>query len=89
MNKYKLEFAHSVEKDLKNIPKDILKSILNKLSVLQNNPFAGKPLKGKYAGLYSLRFQVFRVVYAIEKEKLILLVLRIRHRKDVYRGKIW
>ena len=89
MKKYRLEFVYSVEKDLRNIPKNTLKTIFAYLTILQDNPFVGKPLKGKYKGLYSLRFQVFRIIYMIEKSRMVVLVLRIRHRKDAYKGKIW
>jgi mRNA interferase RelE/StbE len=87
--KYRLTFASSVEKDLRSIPKKHLSALFKKLSLLEKNPFIGKALKGKYKGLYTLRFSDFRIIYTIEKDELIVLVLRIRHRKDVYKGLIW
>jgi mRNA interferase RelE/StbE len=50
------------------------------------DPYSGKALKGKYRGLFSYRFSDYRIVYKIEKSKLVVVVLRIWHRKHVYDG---
>ncbi|MBN1696476.1 MAG: type II toxin-antitoxin system RelE/ParE family toxin [Spirochaetales bacterium] len=47
---------------------------------------AKKELKGKYRGLYSYRFSDYRIVYRINKPAIEILILRIRHRKNVYDG---
>ena len=45
----------------------------------------GKPLKGALAGRYSLRAGSYRIVYRIEAAVLLVLVIDIGHRRDVYR----
>jgi len=50
---------------------------------LTKNVYAGKALKGRYEGLYSLRVGDYRVIYKIESFGV--LILAIGHRKDVYR----
>jgi mRNA interferase RelE/StbE len=52
---------------------------------IQNNPFSGKKLTGELPNQYSMRAWPFRVIYEIRKNELIILVLRIRHRKDAYK----
>jgi len=55
------------------------------LEVILKDPFSGKKLSGKLPNQYSMRSWPFRIVYEIRKNELIILVLRIRHRKDVYK----
>ncbi len=56
--------------------------------VLRNNPFYGpniKKLKGEFSALYRYRIGDYRLFYAIDKEKVIVFVIDIVHRKDAYR----
>ncbi len=55
------------------------------LEAILENPFSGKKLTGELPNQYSMRAWPFRVVYEIRKRELIILVLRIRHRKNAYR----
>ncbi len=59
--------------------------IEKKLKELKGNPKLGKPLIGKLAGLWSLRFGKFRALYQIRRGELLILVLDIGHRKNIYR----
>lgn len=58
--------------------------IEKKLKELRDNPELGKPLIGKLAGLWSLRFGKFRALYQIRRGELLVLVLDIGHRKNIY-----
>lgn len=81
---YKILYKASVKSDLKKIPKLEVKRILNKIeSDLGKNPEKGELLKGKFKGLYSYRIGVYRVIYVKTVDGV--LVLRISHRKDVYK----
>jgi mRNA interferase RelE/StbE len=81
---------HSVNLDknakafLKKLDKFEEKRILNKLDGLKDNPQLGKPLAGNLAGLWSLRIGKYRALYRILNDKLIILVLDIGHRKNIY-----
>ena len=55
------------------------------LKTLQSNPFLGKPLKHRLKGKYSLRVGVYRIIYSIEKQELIIYILDIGHRREIYR----
>lgn len=84
---FRVEYAKSVVKDLRPLPKPVRERALNVVeTVLANDPYQGKPLTGPNRGLYRFRVGDYRIIYSIEKEKLVVLVLRIRHRKDAYRG---
>ncbi len=84
---YKVEYARGVTKDLSKLPKNIVAKALEIVEKeLAKNPEAGKPLTGPYKGLWKYRLGDYRIIYTIERSKLVVFVLRIRHRKDVYHG---
>lgn len=81
---YRISYKASVERDLKKLPKSEAARVLDKLEQeLRRNPEKGEPLKGTFQGLFRLRIGVHRVIYTKTVEGV--LVLRIAHRKDVYR----
>ncbi len=74
-------------KDLREIPKEIFARADSLLPVLKANPsdVSLKPKKLKIgANLWRIRIGTHRLIYSFTKNSLILL--RIRHRRDVYRG---
>lgn len=84
---HKIEYAKGVAKDLKGLPKEV--SSRAQLIIEKNlaqDPYQGKPLKGVYRGLWKYRVGDYRIIYKIEQTKLVVFVLRIRHRREVYRG---
>ncbi len=84
---FNVEYAKSVTKDLKSLPKQLRARALNVAEdILARDPYQGRPVAGPYKGLYRFRVGEYRIVYSIEKDRLVVLVLRIRHQKDVYRG---
>ncbi len=55
-----------------------------KIEKLKTNPELGKPLVGKLTGLWSLRFGKFRALYQIRRGELLILILNLGHRKNIY-----
>jgi mRNA interferase RelE/StbE len=84
---YKLHFKKSVKKDLKKIGESaslrILKTIKEKLLP---DPTVGKPLKGSDGELRSFRVGSYRVLYNFNNNDLTVLVIRISHRREVYKN---
>ena len=81
---YKITFKSSVAKDLKRISKQHAKRILDKIDVdLAENPEKFPALSGAFAGLRKFRVGDYRVIFAIMDDDV--LILRVQHRKDVYR----
>ena len=58
--------------------------ITKKFNELEKNPELGKPLTANLAGLWSLRFGDYRAIYQIKQSELIILVLKLGHRKNIY-----
>lgn len=84
---FKIEYAKGVLKDLKSLPRDIsMKAIEIIEKDLALDPYKGRPLTGQYKGFWKYRVGDWRIIYTIEKNRLVVFVLRIRHRKNVYLG---
>jgi mRNA interferase RelE/StbE len=84
---YSLKLKRSVQGDFKRIGRDAAKKVLDIIrKELLINPRAGKRLKGKDGLLWSHRVGDYRVIYTFNDEELVLLVVRVGHRKEVYRG---
>lgn len=83
---YTLKFKKSVYKDLKKIGFENSKKILNKIrSDLLKDPRKGKPLRGQDGIIWTYRVGDYRILYLFDDNELILLVVRIGHRKEVYK----
>lgn len=81
---YNIVYKKSVQRDLKKVPKAEADRILNQIEQeLSKNANAYPVLKGQFAGLRKYRIGDYRVIYAIVGDDC--LVLRIGHRKEVYK----
>ena len=96
MNKYSLDFDKKASKDLLSLDKSVRNFILDELEIFINNFDEDyekelikikkiKSLQGEFKGLFRLRLRTYRIIYEKQNEKLIILVLRVSHRKDVYK----
>lgn len=83
---YQIELTRSVRQSLKSLPRSILKRIDAKILSLAENPRPqdAKMLRGKQ-GLFRVRVGNYRIVYRVEDDRFIVLVVRIGHRREVYR----
>ena len=95
MKKYSLDFDKKASKDLLSLDKSVRNFILDELENFINNFDEAyekelikltkiKALQGEYKGLYRLRLRTYRLIYEKHNDKLIILVLRVSHRKDIY-----
>ncbi len=80
----KVSYKASIAGDLKRLDKPAARRVIERLErVLSQNPNTDIPLTGEFRGLFKLRVGDYRVVYAKTEDGV--LILRIGHRKDVYR----
>ena len=80
----RIEYKASVEKDLRKVGKAVAERVLRKIEqTLTSEGLQGDALSGEFAGLFRLRVGDDRVIYARTDEGY--LVLRIGHRRDIYR----
>lgn len=85
MAAYKIYFRKSVQKDFSAIPKKDLKRIINRIDGLGENPrpVGCEKLTGQER--YRLRQGCYRIVYSIQDDDLTIWIVKIGHRKDIYR----
>jgi len=85
---FSVEFLKEAVEELSNIDPIWQKRILNKIKVLSDDPknLANniKKLKGKYQEYYRLRVGDYRVIYSQENDRLVIIIIRIGHRKGIY-----
>jgi len=84
MESYSVEFSANVRKDFRKIAKADAARILKKiqdLSVVPRPP-GSKKLKGEE--LFRIRIGAYRVIYEIEDARLVVFIVRVKHRKDAY-----
>ena len=86
MARYKLLFKKSVSKDLRDIPKKDVTRILKRFEALAEDPRAPGCEKLSGQERYRIRQGVYRIVYEIQDDVLVVIVVKIGHRRDVYRG---
>ena len=85
MAKYEIQFRKSVSKDLDPIPKRDVERILDAIAALADEPRPPQSLKLSGAEKYRLRCGVYRILYEIQDAILLVCVVKVGHRKDVYR----
>ena len=86
MEFYKVIFTKSVKKDFRKIPKLDVSKILNEIADLAKNPRSFKTKKLKGEKLYRLRVGNYRVIYDIQDNLLLIFVVKLGHRSDIYRN---
>lgn len=86
MTVYRIEFKQSAKKELAQLPRPIAEKILERIKALADNPKsdACKKLSGSTHS-YRICINDYRVVYSIIDKQLIVQVIKIGHRKAVYR----
>jgi mRNA interferase RelE/StbE len=85
MEQFKVYFKKSVEKDFKGIPESDLQKILNRIEQLQTNPRPNGSEKLTGQERYRIRQGSYRIVYSIQDNELTVWVVKVGHRKEIYR----
>ena len=85
MGAYKIFFLKSVWKDFKSIPDKDLTKILIRIESLGENPRQSGCKKLSRQEKYRLRYGRYRIIYSIQDEDLFILIVKVGHRKNVYR----
>ncbi|MBJ7900175.1 MAG: type II toxin-antitoxin system RelE/ParE family toxin [Cyanobacteria bacterium RI_101] len=85
MSQYRIEILRSAQKSLSKLPKDIQVRIIRKIDDLGINPYPPDAKKLKNAnGNFRIRVGDYRVIYKIKDNELVILVVKIAHRREVY-----
>lgn len=85
MESYEITFKKSVAKDLKKIPKKDVSRILEVIQSLSRNPRPPQVKKLSGQERYRMRKGNYRILYTIEDTKLVITVVKVGDRREVYR----
>jgi mRNA interferase RelE/StbE len=72
-------------KELASLPRKDQRRVVEAVEGLLDDPLAGEPLAAQWKGLRRLRVGQYRVLYGFDGTELLIAVVRVGHRKDVYR----
>lgn len=83
-----VEFSQTAASQFSKLdkPENIrMKKFISKLSALDNPRYNGKMMQGEYSEYYRYRVGQFRLICSIEDTKMLITVIKLGHRKDVYK----
>lgn len=86
MARYRLVFKQSVAKDLRAFPKADVTAILRRIETLADDPRPPGCEKLPSQERYRVRQGAYRILYEIRDQELVVTVVKIGHRRDVYRN---
>lgn len=88
MTSYKIQWKQSAKKELKKLDKQTIRRILQAVEKLANNPYAKgcKKLAGSKS-VYRIRIGDYRVVYDIQSSTITIEIIKVGHRREIYRQK--
>ncbi len=85
MAKYEISLKKSALKELEGIPKKELQKILKKIKALSSNPRPQGSQKLSHREQYRFRQGDYRIIYSIRDDNLTVHIIKVGHRKEIYR----
>lgn len=82
---YSLRIKASAAKEIAALSRNDRERVIAAIDGLRADPQQGTQLKGSATGLRRIRVGNYRIIFEVQKSELVILVLRVGHRKDVYR----
>ena len=82
---YKVIWTKTGIKSLRKLDKEVAKKLTKKIAqFLVNYPYSGKPLYGELKGYRRCRYDDYRIIYQIIEEEILISIIKVGHRKEVY-----
>ena len=83
---YRIELRRKVQRDLDGLPKADFEAVINAIKRLANSPRPRGMEKIKTTGLWRIRQGDYRIVYSIDDNQKLVIILRVGHRREIYRS---
>jgi len=84
--RYRIEFSPAAERQFKKFPKEVQIRLKHRIDILAENPFPrGVKKLSAEENLYRFRIGDYRIIYQVQGRALLILILKLGHRKNVYR----
>ena len=86
MARYSLEIARTAEQQLRKLPTEDRRRVARSMLALGEEPYppGSRKLTG-YDDVFRIRVGVYRIIYSVSGQTLMIIILKIGHRKDIYR----
>lgn len=83
---YRIEITRAARRDLLKLPRDIARRIDAHILALADDPHpaGAKKLEGS-TDLFRVRVGDYRILYRVERHRLLILIIRVGHRRGIYR----
>lgn len=85
---WKINYTETAKNQLKKLDRQIARKILDyfdlQIAQLEDPRSRGKALRSNLSGLWRYRVQDYRLIVEIQNDRLIILILRLGHRRDIY-----
>jgi mRNA interferase RelE/StbE len=85
MARYELIYLPSIARDLRGLPKADVRRILQKAERLRDDPHPAGSIKVAGQDRYRIRQGEYRILYTINDGRVLVTVVKIGHRRDIYR----
>ncbi len=85
MTPHRLLITRRAQKDIAQLANPLKLRIAAALDRIAEDPFLGKALKGEMHGSFSYRVGMHRIIYEIHKLEILVIVLKVGHRREIYR----
>jgi len=86
MARYRLEISRTAEKQLRKLPAEPRRRLARAMLALGDEPHpAGSRKLAGYDDVFRIRVGVYRVLYSVSGRRLVIIILKIGHRRDIYR----
>lgn len=88
MASYQIEWKTSAEKELRKLPSQIIQRVFQKVELLAENPFPSgcRKLVGSEQ-TWRIRIGDYRIIYNVFSSVLVIEIVRVAHRKDIYQAR--
>jgi mRNA interferase RelE/StbE len=86
MARHSLEISRTAEKQLRKLPAEDRRRVARAMLALGEEPHppGSRKLTG-YGDVFRVRAGVYRIIYSVSGRRLVIIMLKIGHRKDIYR----
>lgn len=85
MAKFEITYRPSVAKDTRGIPANEMRRILERINQLADDPKPPGSTKLSGKDYYRIRQGDYRIVYEIVENRLIIIIIKVGHRREIYR----
>jgi mRNA interferase RelE/StbE len=82
---FSLQIKGSAARALEKVPKPDRQRLIEAIDRLRSAPWSGGTLKGEFGGLRRVRVGQYRIIYEVIEGRMVILVVRVAHRREAYR----